>query len=64
MNSDKLTKILGEEPLSMSSVGGGCIADSQIISTQSGKKYFLKQGLATKCLKKRPTDYGSLQMPM
>lgn len=46
MNKDKLTKILGEEPVSMSSVGGGCIADSQVISTRSGQKYFLKQGFS------------------
>ena len=46
MNKDKLTKILGEEPAGMSSVGGGCIADSQVITTPSGKKYFLKQGFS------------------
>ncbi|PRY95941.1 fructosamine-3-kinase [Marinilabilia salmonicolor] len=60
MNTDKLTKILGEEPLSMSSVGGGCIADSQIISTRSGKKYFLKQGFSNGMFEKEANGLREL----
>lgn len=33
---------LGEKLKSSTSVGGGCIADSKIITTESGKNYFLK----------------------
>lgn len=40
--SDKIENHLEDPIISSSSVGGGCIADSKIITTQSGKKYFLK----------------------
>lgn len=33
---------LNEKLTSASSIGGGCIADSKLIQTESGKKYFLK----------------------
>lgn len=46
MDKDKLEQLIGEKLEGMSSVGGGCIADSRIITTQSGKKYFLKQGFS------------------
>ncbi|WP_066628324.1 fructosamine kinase family protein [Labilibacter marinus] len=37
---------LNDEVISGASVGGGCIADSKIIETRSGTKYFLKQGFS------------------
>jgi fructosamine-3-kinase len=46
MNRDKLKQITGEELTGMFSVGGGCIADSQIITTKSGRKFFLKRGFS------------------
>ncbi len=39
---EKLNKILGENVTSQFPVGGGSIANSQIIKTESGKTYFLK----------------------
>ncbi|WP_291861614.1 fructosamine kinase family protein [Marinilabilia sp.] len=63
MNKDKLAAILGEEPVGMSSVGGGCIADSQIISTRSGKKIFLKQGFCNGMFEKEAHGLQELTMP-
>jgi hypothetical protein len=63
MDKDKLAKILGEQPVSMSSVGGGCIADSQVISTRSGKKYFLKQGFSNGMFKKEAHGLQELAHP-
>ncbi len=42
----KLAEIIGESIVDKSSVGGGCIADSKIVKTQSGKSYFLKRGFS------------------
>ena len=39
---DEIENTLGEKLVSHSSVGGGCIANSQIIETEKGNKYFLK----------------------
>ncbi len=41
---NSVENILGEIINVLSSVGGGSIANSQIIETKSGKKYFLKTG--------------------
>ncbi len=41
--SAKLKSILKEEITSVNSIGGGCIADSQKVETESGKLYFVKQ---------------------
>lgn len=38
----KIENIIGEKISSKSSVGGGCIADSKTIRTETGKSYFLK----------------------
>ncbi|MCF6268652.1 MAG: fructosamine kinase family protein [Melioribacteraceae bacterium] len=38
----KLEEILEEKIISTSSIGGGSIADSHIIKTESGEKYFVK----------------------
>ena len=38
----KLEEILNEKVISTSSIGGGCIADSKKIKTESGKEYFIK----------------------
>jgi fructosamine-3-kinase len=46
MNREKLKQITGEEITGMFSVSGGCIADSKIITTKSGRKFFLKQGFS------------------
>jgi len=63
MNKDRLTKILGEEPTGMSSAGGGCIADSQIVSTRSGKKFFLKQGFTNGMFEKEAHGLQELTLP-
>lgn len=42
MNKEKIQKHLGEKIISESSVGGGCIADSRVIKTEQGNKYFYK----------------------
>jgi protein-ribulosamine 3-kinase len=46
MKREKLEQIVGEELKNISSVSGGCIADSKTVTTASGKKYFLKQGFS------------------
>jgi len=38
----KVEEFLGEKIKSTNSVSGGCIADSRILQTESGKQYFLK----------------------
>jgi len=42
MNS-KLENIFKEKIISVKSIGGGCIANSQKVKTESGKLYFVKQ---------------------
>ncbi len=45
MNSNVKSKVedfLGEKIKSANSVSGGCIADSRVLQTESGKQYFLK----------------------
>ncbi len=39
----KLENILQEKILTTHSLGGGCIADSQVIKTESGKNFFIKK---------------------
>ena len=39
----KPENILQEKIITSHSLGGGCIADSQVIKTESGKKYFIKK---------------------
>ncbi len=39
----KPENILQEKIVTSHSLGGGCIADSQVIKTESGKKYFIKK---------------------
>ncbi len=46
INRNSLEQIIGEKLTNISSVGGGCIANSQKIITESGKKFFLKQGFS------------------
>jgi len=43
---DKIESILGEDIMDSNAQGGGCIADSQLITSSSGKAYFLKQGFS------------------
>jgi len=38
----QIESFLGEAIISSNSIGGGCIADSRIIKTETGKSYFLK----------------------
>lgn len=40
--TQQIEEFLGEKITNSNSVGGGCIADSRIIKTESGKSYFLK----------------------
>lgn len=42
-----LQEKLGEKIISSHSIGGGCIADSKLIETESGSKYFLKSYSST-----------------
>lgn len=43
---DKIGAILHDEIVDSAAQGGGCIADSRVITTSSGKMYFLKQGFS------------------
>jgi len=43
---DKISAILRDEIMDSAAQGGGCIADSRVITTSSGKMYFLKQGFS------------------
>ncbi|TLX75600.1 fructosamine kinase family protein [Labilibacter sediminis] len=45
-NLEILSEKVGEKLHFKTGVGGGCIADSSIVESESGKKYFLKQGCA------------------
>lgn len=40
---DKLEEILNGKIISKNFAGGGCIADAQIVTTENGTKYFVKQ---------------------
>jgi len=40
--NQQIEDFLGEKITNSNSIGGGCIADSRIIKTESGKSYFLK----------------------
>jgi fructosamine-3-kinase len=44
----KVADLLQEEIINHSSVGGGCIANSGIIKTKRGRKYFLKEGYSNR----------------
>jgi len=46
MDYKKIEQIIGEKIKGESSVGGGCIADSRILTSEEGNKYFLKQGFS------------------
>jgi len=46
MDHKKIEQIIGEKLKGESSVGGGCIADSRILTTEAGNRYFLKQGFS------------------
>lgn len=63
MNRKKLEEIIGEKLSGMSSVGGGCIANSQVITTQSGKKYFLKQGFSNGMFQNEANGLKELAKP-
>ncbi len=39
----KIEEALGEKIISSNSIGGGCIADSNIVVAESGKRFFLKK---------------------
>jgi len=41
---NKICDVLGEEIISYYLVGGGCIANAQLLIAKSGNKYFLKDG--------------------
>ena len=61
MDRLRLEKILGEKLSEMSSVGGGCIADAQIVSTRSGHKFFLKQGFSNGMFQKEANGLKELE---
>ncbi|MFZ1288861.1 MAG: fructosamine kinase family protein [Melioribacteraceae bacterium] len=43
MWKNNLENILNKKIISVQNVGGGCIADSQIVKTENGEKYFVKK---------------------
>ena len=43
---DRIKTILDEDIVDSAAQGGGCIADSRVLTTSSGKMYFLKQGFS------------------
>jgi fructosamine-3-kinase len=63
MNKQQLEHILGEDLTGMSSVGGGCIADSRVITTKSGRKFFLKQGFSNGMFRKEANGLKELAKP-
>ncbi|WP_016777179.1 fructosamine kinase family protein [Anaerophaga thermohalophila] len=63
MNKQQLEQLLGEDLTGMSSVGGGCIADSQVITTRSGRKFFLKQGFSNGMFRKEANGLKELARP-
>jgi len=52
----KLEEILGEKIVSNSSIGGGSIANSQVVATESGEKYFLKSYGSNKVILKNEAN--------
>ena len=40
--SNKINELTGDELVDVRSIAGGCIADSKIVTTQSGKQFFVK----------------------
>ena len=63
MNKQQVEQLLGEDLTGMSSVGGGCIADSQVITTRSGRKFFLKQGFSNGMFRKEANGLKELAKP-
>ena len=63
MNKQQVEQLLGEDLTGMSSVGGGCIADSQVITTRSGRKFFLKQGFSNGMFRKEANGLKELARP-
>ena len=63
MDKKDLQQILGESIARMSGVGGGCIADTKVITTESGKKFFLKQGFTNGMFRKEANGLSELAKP-
>ncbi len=61
--SDKLKSILKEEITSVNSIGGGCIANSQKVETESGRLYFVKQYNKPKMHKAEANGLKELSKP-
>jgi fructosamine-3-kinase len=60
---NKLEEILGEEARVTSGVGGGSIADSNIIETSSGKRFFLKTGFSSSMFINEANGLKELRKP-
>lgn len=68
VNSDKhiiseIEQHLGEQVVDTNSVGGGCIANSRKITTESGKVYFVKSGFAGKMFQNEASGLQELSKP-
>ena len=62
MDKQKIEEIIGEKLSGESSVGGGCIADSRILTGESGQKYFLKQGFSNGMFKNEANGLKELSL--
>jgi fructosamine-3-kinase len=60
---NKLEEILGEEARVISGIGGGSIADSNIIETSSGKRFFLKTGFSSSMFINEANGLKELRKP-
>ncbi|MGQ1891003.1 fructosamine kinase family protein [Thermophagus sp. OGC60D27] len=63
MDIHQLEQVLGEKISQTTGASGGCIADSRIVTTASGKSYFLKQGFADGMFRKEANGLTELAKP-
>ena len=63
MNKSQLEQVLGEKLSDMASVSGGCIADARVVTTSSGKRYFVKQGYSNGMFRNEANGLQELAKP-
>ncbi len=63
MNTQTLEQILGEKIVGEQSLGGGSIADSRVITTVGGRRFFLKQGFANDMFQREAEGLRELSRP-
>jgi fructosamine-3-kinase len=59
----EIEQYLGEPVLELHSVGGGCIANSQRITTESGKSFFIKSGFKGEMFHNEASGLRELSKP-